>query len=250
MSQTVEPILEEDKIYAKIVELYETKPNFILHIFRSFFPNLKVKRVENFRSQNLYNRRCCISDQRLVDLYNASKIISRKDNVPADLVLAQISDLRTMIQQIESSLNENGGTYRIALVGQNTDKMLCLPAYNQLCLFIKNKFEEGDKYFKSTVYREFCSCYKEEINKRFDTSVKYFKCSSTTQLQFEEFVHERIIPGIDINYESIWETVSGRDYYPKHRNQDHSSQNNKSYEQRQRSQGQRNSSSKRSSYRK
>lgn len=246
MSQTVEPILEEDKIYAKIIELYNAKPNFILHIFRSFFPICKVKRVENFKSQNLYNRRCCISDQRLIDLYNASKIISRKDNVPADIVLAQISDLRTMIQQIESALNDTGGTYRIALVGQNTDKMLCLPAYTQLCLFIKNKFEEGDKYFKSTVYREFCACYKDEINKRFDTSCKYFKCSTATQLQFEEFVTERIIPGISPNYESIWETVSGREYYPRHNNDSQNTHKNE----RQRSQGQRNPGSKRPTYRK
>lgn len=248
MSQTIEPILEDEKIYAKIVELYESKPNFILHIFRSFFPNIKVKRVENFRTQNLYNRRCCISDQKLVDLYNAAKIISRKDNVPADIVLAQISDLRTMIQQIESTLNESGGSYRIALVGQNTDKMLCLPAYNQLRIFIKDKFESGDKYFKSTVYREFCSCYKDEINKRFDTSCKYFKCSTSTQLQFEDFVNERMIPGISINYESVWETVSGREYYPRHKNDSQSNNNYKRNEQ-QKSQG-RNISSKRPTHRK
>lgn len=232
MNQNVEPILEDVKIYEKIVQLYKEKPNFILHIFRSFFPSIKVKRVENFRSENLYNRRCCISDQKLIDLYNASKIISRKDNVPADMVLVQLADIRTLIQQIEVNLNDNDNNthLRIAIIGKNTDKMLCLSGYNQLSLFIKNKFLEGDKYFKSTMYKEFCAAYKEEINKRFDTSVKYFKCSSAVQLQFEEFVLERIIPGIEMNYESIWETVSGRGYYPKYK---FANKNSKAYEQKQ-----------------
>lgn len=226
MSQCVEPILEDEKIYQKIVELYETKPKFILHIFRSFFPVIKVKRVESFSAENLRNRRCCISDQSLIDLHHAAQLISKKSNIPYDLTLISITDVRTMIQQIEVDINECNVNKRVALIGQNTDKMLCINAYNQLRIFIKDMFNKRDKHFMSIVYKEFCEAYKDDINKRFDTSVKFFKTSPSVKSAFNIFIKERIIQGINLNYESVWETVSGREYIKHDKNE---SKNTKRY---------------------
>ena len=124
-----------------------------------------------------------------------------------------------MIQQIESELKEAGKPSRIALIGENTDKMMCLQAYNQLYIFIKNKFLEDDKSIKSAVYQEFCKIFKDEINSRFDTSVKYILNDESIKNSFKVFVAERSIAGLEMNYVSIWETVSGREYIKKEESQ-------------------------------
>ena len=215
--QFVNPIMEDDAIFAKLEKLCEEKPKFILHIVRSFFPICKVKRVENFAKQELRNRRCCISDQQLIDIHSIAKYLSKRDSVPYDMVYPALLDKRMMIQQIEQDIKDLDK--RVALIGEKTDKMLCLQAYNQLILFIKNKFEMHDKFFMSRVYGEFIEAYKEEINKRFDTSVKWHKCSPETQMSFNLFVNERMIPGLTVNIESIWESASGRDYIKRQHNE-------------------------------
>ena len=220
MNQYPEPLLEDEKIYAKIEQLYYDKPKFIYHIIHAFFPSIKIKRVKSFASQNLKNRRCCISDQRLMDLSYASKVLSHSyDGMPSDMLLVQISDKKTMIQQIESELKEAGKPSRVALIGENTDKMMCLQAYNQLYIFIKNKFLEDDKSIKSAIYQEFCRIFKDEINSRFDTSVKYILNDESIKNDFKIFVSERSIAGLEMNYVSIWETVSGREYIKKEESQ-------------------------------
>lgn len=200
------PLIAEDDIYNKIVELYESNKFFIVHIIRSNFPQ-KTKRVISFTNENLKNRRCCISDAQLTDLSTIAKNMSRRDTIPYDVIIHSLSDIRTPVHIIN---NEADGK-TLALIGEKSDRMLSIAGFNQLMRFVSDRFNDNDIIIQRALYQEFCNMFKKDILKRFDLSISYTKLPNVIKKQFEIYVLERFIPtitNVDINF--IWDYISGR----------------------------------------
>lgn len=201
----IESITNDELIYAKIFDLYESNPKFIQHIVRSNFPNCKTTRVISFVNQGLMNRRCCISNRLLTDIEMVAKFKSKKDNLSYDTIVYALADKRTLIQQID--VNAKGRT--VALLGERSNRMLCLQSLNQLMLFIKHKVNiEKDDLFIYIVHDEIVKTLRDEIIKRFDTSIKFYKLGEAKQDIFMKFIDERSIPDLEIDYEHVWNKLS------------------------------------------
>lgn len=201
----IESIFDDELIYAKILDLYDTNPKFIQHVIRSNFPNCKTTRVISFNNQGLINRRCCISNRLLTDIEMVAKYKSKKDGLPYDTIVYALSDKRTLIQQID--VNAKGRT--VALLGERSNRMICLQALNQLMLFIKHKVNiESDELFIYIIHDEIVKVLRDEIIKRFDTNIKFYKLDENKQTEFVNFIDERIIPKLEVDYELIWNKIS------------------------------------------
>lgn len=209
MKQPVVPITDDTAIFQHIEELYQSNPKFIIHIIRSNFPNCKTTRVQSFVNQGLSNRRCCLSDKQLTDISSIARYLSRRDGISFDNMLTVLMDKRTPIQQID--VDANGKT--VALLGERSNRMLCLQAYNQLMQFIKKQVNDNNKDFIWIVNAEFIGAYADEIQKRFDNNIKYYKLPREVKQSFNNFIDERSIPGMNINHEYIWDRIMNTKYH-------------------------------------
>lgn len=202
----INPLTSEDAIYNKILELYESNTRFIIHIIRSHFPG-KTKRVISFLNENLKNRRCCISDLNLIDLYSVAKEMSKRDNVPYDIIIHSLADIRTPIQVI----NKEAGNKTLALIGEKSDKMLSIKGYNQLMKFVADEFNKNNYLIKKVVYEEFAKTLKNDALKRFDFSIPYHKLPKNIKDKFNIYINERFIPFVkNLDDYIIWNMMSNR----------------------------------------
>lgn len=201
------PLKTDAEIYDKITSLYKSNASFIFHMIKSMFPNKKVKRVENFWKINNKYRMCCFSNQLLFDICTVAKIASKKDGVDAKIIEPIFTNIKTPVHQIEQYV-KNGK--RLAFIGENSDKMFCIQGYSVFCQWIKDRISNDDFRITKIIVHHFISFYEEEIKTRFNLSIRWEKAENQTQHDFEQFVQERIIQGISLNYRFIWEKISGR----------------------------------------
>lgn len=201
------PLITEEEIIMNIERLYKNHQSFIVHMIRSMYPVKKVKRVKSFWEIGNKLRMCCFSNQRLVDLKHLSEKVAQKDGTRPDVILDIFLDKRTPLQVIEQNLDKDR---RVALVGENSDKMFSLQGYTSFCSFIKTKINSGDHKLTRILVNSFISYYIEDVKKNFDLSISWNVLSDDTKLSFIEFVSERNLPGLKLSYKFIWECCSGR----------------------------------------
>lgn len=208
MIADIPPLLTDEQIYENICRLYVEKPNFIRHVIISSFPIRKLSRVESFFKSELRNRMCCLSNQRLIDIQHVARIIQKQstDKMPLSLVCENLLDIRTPIQLMEKSLLNR----KVALIGVNTNRMICLQAYNQLTRFIVERLDQNDPLMLKIITKCIYEAFVEEAKKRFDLSVSWHKLSKESKTTFINFIAERTIPQMKINHSYIWEMYSGR----------------------------------------
>lgn len=199
----IKPLLNDDEIYAKIEQLYIEKPKFIVHIIMSSYPIGKLTRVESFLKAGLSNRLCCLSNQRLIDIYHVAIKQAKEENLRLSALQSQLIDIRTPISMIEQYIQNR----KVALIGKKTDKMVCLQAYSQLGKFIIDYVAKGDTLITKTVMTALKEYFQEESAKRFDLSVNWYHTSKETQEQFRQFVYERIQPGFTIYVSILWDVL-------------------------------------------
>lgn len=220
MKSSVVPITEDAAIYKHIHELYQTNPKFIIHVIRSNFPTCKTTRVQSFVQQGLINRRCCLSDRQLADISSIARYLSRRDGIAYDTMTSALLDKRIPIQQID--IDANGKT--VALLGERSNRMVCLQALNQLMLFIRDQVNKNSQDFIRIVNSELINTFYEEVQKRFDVNVKYYKLPKDVKQAFKNFIDERSIPKMRLDYEHIWDRIINRKYYNNHINENQNGQ--------------------------
>ena len=203
----MQPALYNDAdINENLERLYRDHQSFIFHMIRSIFPIEKVHRVKSFWEINNKLRRCCFSNQKLVDIQFISKSIAATDRVDENVLIDTFLNKSTPIQLIEKHISDK----HIALIGENSDKMFSLQGYNAFCMFIKNKVNSGDKKIARVLVNSFISYYSSDIKKKFDLSVSYNLISVETRSEFIQYISKRNVPGIELSYKFIWECSSGR----------------------------------------
>lgn len=201
------PLVTDDEILKNIERLYKDHQSFVFHMIRSIYPIKKVKRVKSFWEIQNKLRMCCFSNQRLVDLKNIADNVSQKDGTSSDLLLDIFIDRRTPVQVVELNIKNER---RLALVGENSDKMFSLQGYTVFCGFLKSKINEGDQKLARVLVNSFISYYLEDIKKNFDLSISWNVLGQKTKDKFVSFVSDRNLPGISISFKFIWECCSGR----------------------------------------
>lgn len=205
------PLTTNIEIYKKIESLYRDKNKFIIHIIRSNFP-MKTRRVISFINEKLYNRRCCLSDMKLIDLYQISKQISNRDKkVSYESIIQILSDIRTPVNIVNREIEDDR---TLALIGEKSDKMLSLKAHNQLMLFLCNEFNNDNLQIKNVLYQEFVRKYKIDVSKRFDLNIPYYKLSENIKENFNVYVLERFVTNVNkIDDNILWNLLSNRNTF-------------------------------------
>ena len=120
-------------------------------------------------------------------------------------------DNRTPIQVVEQKIPA-GTNKRLALVGEKSNRMLTLTAYNVLSYYVAEQYHKGNPKIKKIINSEFVDYYFDAIKKKFDITVRYNDLPEGVMNNFKLFVDEHyhhIINLQNISYKNLWDAFCG-----------------------------------------
>lgn len=136
--------MESTKIYEKIEKIYQSEKGkkFIIHLIRSFFPLSK----SYFMWDPIENAKCCITG---ISLLSKEEVFKSFMEVGSDQFQYTIKKaLGEITEEEKSPLQKALNGKILGIKTEQSDKLLCQNALDQLFNFYSTQLLKGDKHIK------------------------------------------------------------------------------------------------------